>query len=141
MNTIKSKSETGFRIESGWLQCDKFKLINSDLFKELKIGDKIDNIKKNDKNYVIEFTVITHTNDSEGSKKQIPLKTNKPNSESSLTPSDLSPTDRQREILKGQCLNIAFKEADITEDKFRKQAIINAKILFKDIEEQNYYNW
>jgi hypothetical protein len=53
--------------------------------------------------------------------------------------------DRSREILKGQCLNIAcsavFHSGDIGFDSNRARAIKFAHKLFAELEDADYYMW
>jgi hypothetical protein len=61
MNTIKDISTNGLQLNNGrWLTCDRFKILSKPLFKNLKIGDKVDNLEFNGKNYLVSFTVIPH---------------------------------------------------------------------------------
>lgn len=66
MNRILELSETGFKLELvGWLSCDKFKVLNKDKFKQLKVNDDIESFELNKKGYVIDFKVLNHKDKGE----------------------------------------------------------------------------
>jgi hypothetical protein len=95
VNKILELSATGFRIESGWLTCDKFHVRSKPLFKDLKVGDLIDNLTyhldKNLKNeYVMGFTVLKHEDQGEEGKSSLHIsKTNSPSGLNSLKSNSL----------------------------------------------------
>ena len=71
MNKIIELSNNGFKLDepNRWFTCDNFKIIKKGLFRQLKVGDIVNDIVevkgKNDKMYVISFIVVSH-NDKEG---------------------------------------------------------------------------
>ena len=76
VNKILELSETGFRLESGWKTCDKFHVRSKPLFKDLKVGDEIDNLtfhldKKLKNEYVMSFTVLNHEDQGEEVKSSL----------------------------------------------------------------------
>jgi hypothetical protein len=70
VNKILELSATGFRLESGWKTCDKFHVRSKPLFKDLKVGDEIDNLtyhldKSRKNEYVMGFIVLNHKDQEE----------------------------------------------------------------------------
>lgn len=137
---IEQLSKNGFKINNKWFTCDKFKVLDKPLFKSLKIGDVLNQIEYNKKNYVTSFIIVS-TNDTQEVKENTiaPLlyTTNtslkdSPPPTSSLTiveggsileregnnmkfnslksSSDPSVQDR---IIFGQCVNIAFEHTTV----------------------------
>lgn len=129
--TVKKLSSTGFLLSTGWMSCDKFKVLSKPIFFNLKEGDVIDNIKtkvaKDGKAYVIDFTVLSdkggeanHLSNTHSSTvtSSLPsshslgtsileregIKHLNPLVESSKTPSV------QDRIMYAQCVNIAFSK-------------------------------
>jgi hypothetical protein len=123
MKVIK-KSENGFKCEgTNWYQCDKFKLINSDLFKSLKVGDSIDSIKVNKDNFVTSFIILSQVVEAVG---------NPFNKHTSSSPTAFNIQDN---IRYGQCVNIAFHclgEIDLSfQDGFWiKKAFNHADLIY-----------
>jgi hypothetical protein len=137
---IKELSSNGFQTSLGWFTCDKFKVLDKAIFKGLKVGDSVDNIKTNKGGFVIAFDIPVA---NRGGEPVSEAKTAAPHL-NSVPPIQVSKMDRQ--ILKGQCLNISFNamftgEADICFDANRTRAIKLAQKLFVELEEANYYGW
>ena len=143
MPKIVAKSRYGFKLDSlknDWEKVDK-SLLHRELFNSLEKGFQIDIKERNKKGFILDFKVINHDN-PEASKNNVPNTVSKQlNSDCSLTPSDIKATDRDRNILKGQCLNIAFKDIDVTDSNFRDRGIKIAQKLFVELEEANFYGW
>lgn len=131
--TIKQLSSTGFQSTANkWYRCDNFKILNNDIFQKLKEGTVVDNLKCNDKGFITSFTIV----EGEG---QMEI----PRTHSVQTPSApiIKASDKDRAILKGQALNIAFKDIDVNLSNARMKAIENAKKIFNELETANYYQW
>jgi len=148
MRKIILMSEYGFKLEDNpekWISCDN-KLLSSSMFKSLKVNDFVNEFRFNDKGFLISFNKITLAQHSEhgleGESINSPL-LNKDRSKLSCdSPShDIKASDKDRQILKGQCLNIAFKDVDVTDSNGRSNGIRNAQKLFVELEEANFYRW
>ena len=59
---VLEKSDNGFRCIDGWHTVDKFKLLDSEKFKLLKVGDEVDDLKFNKDKYVTEFSISSSHN-------------------------------------------------------------------------------
>lgn len=131
MAIVQAVSKNGFKIDSlknDWTIVDK-SLIDSEAFKSLRKGFEINIIGRNDKGLVTDFKIVNT------------LGINKLKEEFRLPP---NPVDRN--ILKGQCLNIIFSnmsacEADLGHDGNREKGIRLAHRLFLELENANYYGW
>lgn len=138
---VTHKSENGFKVEKNnkWFQVDKFKLIKDNKFINLKVNDEIENIKKNNKEFVIDFDPVCPLGVASG--KEVSISLNK--SSLNLPPSSSFNSDRAREILKGQCLNIAFSDMNkLIEFKDERDSRIRiAQKLLNELEQADYYNW
>ena len=127
---ILELSNTGFKTKEGWFTCDKFKVLNKPIFKGLKIGDVITNLQFKDK-YVISFDFPKLTTDIL-------------ESDGVISPKLLSsPSVQDKQILKGQCLNIAFERYNFqgfntTDKAVRTYAYDLADTLFKELKERGY---
>lgn len=147
MFKVINKSSNGFQVEDGkWFTCDKIKVLSKPLFFNLMIGDFIDDIISNSKGYIISFTVLTHKDQEEGvldhTHNLITLNMNS----KITTPLPVSITDKQREILRGQCLNIVFNAffrdgIEIEYEANRDRAIKLSQKVFNELESANFYNW
>ncbi len=141
---VEKKSINGFKcVGSKWYQCDKFKLINSDMFKNLKVNDHIECIECNKDNFVIKFIVLNR--EDLGSKGgQLPSSFNTPNS---LKCPSLPNIDiKAHEILRAQCLNIVFNsmfhnELTIEHQDKRDRAIRLSQELLVELEQADFYKW
>jgi hypothetical protein len=137
MATINALSKFGFLFldSKEWVKCDKL-LINSLAFKSLKKGDNLINLKFNDKGFCTGFL------NSPLLKTEMGRSISDRQNNHSNTPAHFD--NRRREILKGQCLNIAFNNVqswslgfdDETDARIRK-----AQDLFRKLEDANYYEW
>ena len=135
VNRVVALSKYGFKLDSlknDWEKVDK-SMLKRDAFNSLEKGDLIEVKERNDKGFILDFVkvnpidhLISNVTDSIAS---------------SFNNGEIHGTDKQREILKGQCLNICFKEINVNYPQFRKMAIDNAKILFREIEDSDYYRW
>ena len=130
MNTIVQLSAYSFRLDSlrnEWTGCDKT-LIKTELFKSLKKGDRIDSISRNKAGFIESFKLVKDEHIY--------------NIESKLM--FISP--QQRDILKGQCLNISFNslfsnpEVNFRFEANRKEAIALAHDLYDELKEE-YFKW
>jgi len=146
MAKILKKSVNGFMVEGTkkWFQVDKFKLINSDKFKNLKVSDDIDNIKFNNKDFVIDFIVLNHEDqEGKGEIKHISFPSNHNVKNSEQFPFTPESFHRSRDILKGQCLNIAFdgmgKLIEFKDERDRRIQI--AQKLLNELESADFFNW
>lgn len=141
MDVVKAKSEKGFMLEGSdsWLTCDK-SFVNSELFKSLNKGDKISAITFNKDRYVTSFVLFSvHAVQKFKEEDKLP-KTHKSNDINSLKTSSASDF-KSREILKGQCLNLAFKNVDTSDSHAREFGIRIAQKLLDELEAADYYNW
>lgn len=130
---IKELSSTGFKTSTGWFTCDKFKVLDKPIFKGLKIGDEVSNIKTNQGGFVIAFDIFV------AKKPESEVVSSAPQLDS---PIQASKMDKQ--ILKGQALNIAFRDSTLEilsfKDQLDKRIELAQKIYVK-LEEANYYGW
>ena len=139
---IKELSSTGFKTANGWFTCDKFKVLDKAIFKGLKIGDEVSNIKTNKNGFVVAFDISVANRGGELESEVNSVVTPQLYSDMS-PPIQVSKMDRQ--ILKGQALNIAFncmfKELNIEHKETRDRAIKLSHKLFVELEEANFYGW
>lgn len=139
---IVKLSKFGFMTNQSkdWVSCDK-KFISSSAFKSLKVGDLIDNASFNDAGFLTSISVVV-------SKESPSVMCSV--SGDTLTPRTTTEASSkvERDILKGQCLNIAFntffaQEGGLNPEfkESRAKAIILAQKLFNELESANYYGW
>ena len=136
-------SEYGFKLSSNpekWISCDK-KFLSSKKFKDIKVGDTFISSITNPNGFVTDVVILT---DHSGQECEGGLNSpSRQNLKASLCPPspDIKANDVDRKILKGQCLKIAFKDVDVTDSNGRSNGIRNAKKLFVELEEANFYGW
>jgi len=125
---INEISSNGFKTTK-WFTIDKFK--NPELLNKVKVGDDVSDIVLNTKNYVTSFQIGSGENVLEKPLKSTPK----------LSP---DPINISRNILKGQCLNIAFQNSTINELEFDSEVerrIKKAQDLLIKLEDSDYFNW
>lgn len=136
MSRVVALSKYGFKLDSlknDWEKVDKT-LLKREVFISLKKDDLIEVKERNSKGFIVDMVKVDPISN-------ILNNTLNALSNSARNEEKILASDKQREILKGQCLNIAFKDIDITDSKFREQGIRYAQKLFVELEEANFYNW
>lgn len=142
--TIKKLSSTGFLLDDGWKSCDKFKVLVKPIFFNLKVGDKIDNIKyhkgKDDKMYVVDFTVLNHEDQGEeGTSQEITSQVTH-GSESLTLPSCATKgefvLERDGKVLNPQQSKDLFISKPSVQDSIRYAQCVN--IAFNTIQYNQY---
>jgi hypothetical protein len=112
MDKIIVLSEFGFKLASNpdkWNSCDK-KFISSSKFQSLKVNDRIDSFKSNDKGFVTDVTMIDipQHKELEGGNDS-PKSLTKSSVNISVPPSSII----KNSIMFGQCVNIAFASINL----------------------------
>jgi hypothetical protein len=134
MDKITKLSPYGFKLESTgdqWNRCDN-RLINSQIFKSLKIGDIIEKAIVNKKGFITEINL-----NSEGSKVYTSTK---------IYSSINTQSSPQNNILKGQCLNLVFNAMfcngadnyNIENSDMRERAIKLSKKLYDELKDAKF---
>lgn len=114
--------------EQAWEVIDK-QLLQTEKFKELKIGDEIEVIERSKNGIIKDFNKLT----------TIPLNLNKV-FENAIT-------EQLKKELKMKCLELSFNavfnksNADIAFHSNRQKAIQHAETLYNEILDKNYLNW
>ena len=144
MSKIVAISKYGFKVDSlrnDWEKVDKT-LLKRDVFNMLEKGLEIEIKERNTKGFILDFKILdSKARKLEEEQTSSPL-INMDNKSSFSSPSpDIKACDKERQILKGQCLNIAFKDIDVTDSNGRSVGIRNAQKLFVELEEANFYRW
>lgn len=136
---VVALSKYGFKVDSlknDWEKVDKC-LLNREIFKNLEKGSEIEVVERNKKGFIIDFKLIPI--EPFDTRKLLDAMVNGANEIKANIDS------RSRDILKGQCLNIAcnavFMNRDIGFDMNRDKAIKLAQKLFIELEQANYYGW
>lgn len=124
MSNIVLLSKYGFKLDSlksDWVKCDK-SLLKSERFAQLRKGMDIDVVEKNKQDFVLNFRI-----------NSLPCVSD-----------DCKIDSRARDILKGQCLNIAFQNCSMNvldfEDQ-RQKGIRLAHKLFDELLQSKYAEW
>ena len=125
---VVALSKYGFKVDSlknDWEKVDK-SLLSRDVFKNLKRGDELEIVSRNSGGFITEIKVS-------------PMAVIIPESKVS----NVDPV--QRNILKGQCLNIVmnqlFNDKNVECDDVRELGIRLAHRLFVELESADYYGW
>lgn len=116
---VDAVSKFGMKVDNKWVGYDrKFKPI------EVRKGDLLD-IELNDEGFIIKASLI----EKESVSKQVVR--------------EASVDYRQREILKGQCLNIVASKLDgnIASADYRKDLIAITTVLFAELQDAGYLIW
>ena len=135
MLTIKKISSNGFFTEQGWKKVDRFKVASKPLFLNLKVGDRIDNVKYNKENYIIGYDIVdvpksigVDVLERDGGTVNLP-----PTSHIYKTNSRESPSSVQDNIRYAQCVNIAFANYRDVNLKFQDQMFIKEAFDVADL--------
>jgi hypothetical protein len=116
---IKELSSNGFKTSVGWFTCDKFKVLDKAIFKGLKVGDSVDNIKTNKGGFVIAFDIPVA---NRGGEPVSEAKTATPHL-NSVPPIQVS----RNGLIYGQCVNLAFNSFEKGIDLTFKEGVFIKK--------------
>ena len=139
MSRVVALSKYGFKLDSlrnDWEKVDK-SLLKRDIFISLKKDDIIEVRERNSKGFIMDMVKvdpITNLMNNTLNALSKPVQEFKEQQ-------DIKATDKERQILKGQCLNLAFKNTTEFNILTIKKGINDSKLLLKLLEDDNIYNW